>query len=175
MNLYLRLLKVLMHVWFSAGKGIMDESRLCFRVWLHDCDLNMHLNNGRYLTFMDLGRIHLIGQMKLLGKLIKNRWMPVLGAAEINFIRPIKPLQKFSLTSRMLAWDEKYFYIEQRFAVEEDKLCAVALVKGLFMAGGEKVKPEDILRLFGRAPPAPEMPDTIKHWNQLLAMKRQLP
>jgi acyl-CoA thioesterase FadM len=124
---------------------------------------------------MDLGRIHLIGQIKLLSSLIKNRWMPVLGAAEINFIRPIKPLEKFSLTSRMLGWDEKYFYIEQRFTVEEDKLCAVSLVKGLFIAGGEKLKPEDILRLVGQPPLAPELPDTIRQWNQLLAMKRQLP
>jgi acyl-CoA thioesterase FadM len=175
MNLYLRLLKVLILIWFSPRKGIMDESRLSFRVWPHDCDLNMHLNNGRYLTFMDLGRIHLIGQIKLLSRLIKNRWMPVLGAAEINFIRPVKPLQKFSLTTRMLGWDEKYFYIEQRFTVEENKLCAAALVKGLFVAGGEKVKPEDILRLAGPLLPPPEMPDTIKQWNQLLAMKRQLP
>jgi acyl-CoA thioesterase FadM len=175
MNLYLRLLKVLICIWFSRRKGVMDESRLSFRVWPHDCDLNMHLNNGRYLTFMDLGRIHLIGQMKLLGKLIKNRWMPVLGAAEINFVRPIKPLQRFLLTSRLLAWDEKYFYIEQRFTVEENKLCAAALVKGLFVAGGEKLKPEDILKLVGQTPPVPEMPDTVKHWNQLLAMKRQLP
>ncbi len=176
MNLYLRLVKVLLRTWFSAGKGIMDESRLTFRVWPHDCDLNLHLNNGRYLTFMDLGRIHLLGQMKLLGQLIKRRWKPVLGAAEINFIRPLKPLQKFSLASRLLGWDEKYFYIEQRFTTQDAKLCAIALVKGVFIANGERCKPEDTLRLAGKTPPTPpELPETVKHWKQLSAMKRQLP
>lgn len=172
MNLYLRLLKVLFHIWLGPKKGLMDESRLAFRVWPQDCDLNFHMNNGRYLTFMDLGRIHLIGQMKLLAQFVKNRWQPILGAAEISFIRPLPPLRKFSLLTRIITWDEKYFYIEHRFMTMDGRLCAAALVRGLFMGNGEKITPQTALGLLGTVPSPPPVPDSVRQWNALLAMKR---
>lgn len=173
MNLYLRLLKVVFRILFGPKKGLMDASRVAFRVWPHDCDLNFHMNNGRYLTFMDLGRIHLIGQMKLLSRFVKDRWHPILGAAEISFIRPLAPLQKFFLVTRMITWDDKYFYIEQRFVTGEDRLCAVAYVRGLFMVGREKIPPQQAIALLGPVPPAPPMPEILERWNELLTMKRQ--
>ena len=70
------------------------------------------MNNGRYLTFMDLGRVHLMAQNGLLKVMVCEKWMPVLAAAEINFIRSIEPFQKFELVTRLVSWDEKYFYID---------------------------------------------------------------
>ena len=32
------------------------------RVWPNDLDTNAHMNNGRYLTLMDLGRFDLMTQ-----------------------------------------------------------------------------------------------------------------
>ena len=111
MNLYLRLLRVLFLLPFLPRRGLLEASHVAFRVWPTDCDINMHMNNGRYLTFMDLGRVHLLAQTGLWRPMRRHGWFPVLGAAEITFIRPIDPLQKFHLVTRLLAWDEKYFYI----------------------------------------------------------------
>ena len=80
MNLYLRLLKLLFLLPFVRRRGLLDSGRIAYRVWPNDCDMNLHLNNGRYLTFMDLGRVHLLAQTGLLGKLLQNRWAPVLSA-----------------------------------------------------------------------------------------------
>jgi hypothetical protein len=63
MNLYLRLICVLWKIWRLPRKGVFDESRVTFRVLPTDCDVNFHLNNGRYLAFMDLGRLHLTAQI----------------------------------------------------------------------------------------------------------------
>ena len=60
---------------------MFDESRLTFRVLPNDLDLNLHMNNGRYLTFMDLGRVHLLAQNGLLAHIRRACWMPVLAAA----------------------------------------------------------------------------------------------
>ena len=78
MNLYLRLLIVLFQLIGLRRTGLFAESRLSFRVLPNDCDVNFHMNNGRYLTFMDLGRLHMVAQIGLLGPVIRNRWMPVL-------------------------------------------------------------------------------------------------
>src|SRR5262245_28048161 len=107
-NLYLRLLKLLLSLPFVRRRGLFDVSCIHFRSWPTDLDLNMHINNGRYLTLMDLGRVHLLAQMGLLGTVVRRGWQPVLTAAEINFVRAIGPFRKFALVTRLLTWDEKY-------------------------------------------------------------------
>ena len=172
MNLYLRLFKLLFLLPFVRRQALLEAGRVAFRVWPNDCDLNLHLNNGRYLTFMDLGRVHLLAQIGLLGELWRRHWAPVLSAAEINFIRPIRPFQKFDLVTRLLTWDEKYFYMEQRF-VAGGRLCAVALVKGLFLHRRERVQSRAVLAALHIDLAAPDMSEVVRHWNDLATLKKQ--
>ena len=172
MNLYLRLLFTLFKMWRVPRRAILEKSHLNLRVWLNDCDFNLHLNNGRYLTFMDLGRVHLLAQCGLFRGLWDKRWSPVLGAAEISYIRPLQPMQRFDLVTRLVTWDEKYFYIEQRFEVA-GKLHAQALVKGLFMGRGKKIDSAEVIALMGQPMDAPPMPPEIKTWNDLLNIKKR--
>jgi acyl-CoA thioesterase FadM len=172
MNLYLRLLRVLGLLPWVTRQALLEPARLSFRVWPNDCDINFHLNNGRYLTFMDLGRVHLLTQIGLMRTLFRRRWTPVLSAAEMNFIRPLNPFQKFELVTRLLTWDEKYFYIEQRF-VTPGRLHAVGMVKGLFLRGRERVESRAVLAALGLDMAPPEVPDVVRHWNDLAALKKQ--
>jgi len=173
-NLYLRLLKILILLPFVRRRGLLEANRLTFRVWPNDCDLNLHLNNGRYLTFMDLGRLHLIAQIGFLGGLIRRRWAPVLSAAEMNFFRPLGPFQKFDLVTRLLSWDEKYFYIEQRFEAR-GRLHAIGMVKGLFLHGRARIESRAVTAMLGLDTPAPEMPEALRHWIELSELKKQQP
>ena len=43
------------------------------RVWPNDLDTNAHMNNGRYLTLMDLGRFDLMTQCGLVGTVLKKK------------------------------------------------------------------------------------------------------
>jgi acyl-CoA thioesterase FadM len=171
-NLYLRLLRILLLLPFLRPRPLLDASRVAFRVWPNDCDLNLHLNNGRYLTFMDLGRVHLMGQARLWRPLRRRGWFPVLGAAEISYLRPLGPLQKFDLVTRALTWDDKYFYIEQRFEVR-GQACAVALVKGVFLGGGQRVPTREVLQLLAPGLEPPPMPEFVRHWNGLAPLKKR--
>ena len=104
----------------------------------NDCDLNFHMNNGRYLSLVDLGRVHLMRQTGLLRIILSQKWMPVLAAAEVTFIRSPAPLQRFELVTRLTSWDDKYFYQEQKFEAP-GRLCAHAIVKGVFLKNGSVV------------------------------------
>ncbi len=172
MNLYLRFLGLLLRIPFIVRRGVLEPSRARFRVWPSDCDLNFHMNNGRYLTLMDLGRAHLLAQMGFLGTIARRRWAPVLAAAEISYIRALNPLQRFTLVTRLLTWDEKYFYLEQRFE-SDSALCAVALVKGLFIAPQGRLAPSEMLTTLGIEMPPPTMPAVVQHWNELAALKKE--
>jgi acyl-CoA thioesterase FadM len=171
-NLYLRLFLLLLRMLRQARRGVLDDSRVCLRVLPNDCDINLHMNNGRYLSIMDLGRVHLLGQIGLLPIIFRNRWMPVLAAAEINFIRPLKPLQKFDLVTRVVTWDEKYVYIEQLFEARGE-LCAHAFVRGLFLGPAGRVGNATVLAQLGYHGAPPEMPEELRMWVELGSAKKQ--
>ena len=60
---FLRLLRVVLTARRRGALGPLAESVLSFRVMPSDLDVNLHMNNGRYLSFMDLGRLHLVAQV----------------------------------------------------------------------------------------------------------------
>ena len=61
MNLYLRfLILILKRIRVSEKIDVFDTCRTEFWVQPLDLDLNLHMNNGRYLSIMDLGRFDLM-------------------------------------------------------------------------------------------------------------------
>jgi acyl-CoA thioesterase FadM len=171
-NLYLRLFLLLLKLIGLPRKGLLEESRVSFRVLPTDCDINFHMNNGRYLSFMDLGRVHLVAQMGLLQIIVRKRWRAALGAAEINFIRAIAPFRKFDLVTRLVTWDDKWAYMEQRFEVD-GVLCAHALVKGLFLDSRGRVESSTVVAELGYTGTPPQMPEELKIWAELGNAKKQ--
>jgi acyl-CoA thioesterase FadM len=172
MNLYLRLFLLLFKLIGLPRRGLFDESRVAFRVLPTDCDINFHMNNGRYLSFMDLGRVHLLKQLRAIRTMYRKRWMPVLAAADINFIRQLAPFQKFDLVTRIVTWDEKYCYMEQRFE-SEGALCAHAYVKGLFLDTKGRVANSTVVAELGFTESAPPMPEELRLWVDLGNAKKQ--
>jgi len=132
--------------WCQKKEDVFLESRLTFRVWPNDLDVNLHMNNGRYLTLMDLGRTFLMAELGVLWQLPKRRWFPVVGALNIEYSRSLDPFQKFEIVTRVLTWDQKWFYLEQRF--ERNKtLLAKAAIRALFLGPEGKILPEQIIDL----------------------------
>jgi acyl-CoA thioesterase FadM len=172
MNLYLRLFLLLFKLIRLPRKGVLEESRVAFRVLPNDCDINFHMNNGRYLSFMDLGRLHLVAQMGLLRVIVRRRWRAALGAAEINFIRAIAPFQKFDLVTRLVTWDDKWAYMEQRFEVD-GVLCAHSFVKGLFLDSRGRVESSTVVDELGYSGVPPPLPEALRVWAELGNVKKQ--
>lgn len=157
MNLYFRLIRTLLLVFFQPRSDFREEVRMDYRVWPHDLDLNMHMNNGRYLTLMDLGRLQLMMRTGLAKHIFKNGWMPVLGAANVRYRRPLAPLRRFTLTTRLLSWDEKWFYIEHRF-LQGQEVMAVAVVRAVILGKGKSLPTSVFTNLLGVQGGPPEPP-----------------
>lgn len=173
MNLYLRLLLLFLRLPFtSINDKLLTPTRIRFTVLPSDADINFHLTNARYLSFMDLARIHLLAKMGLLKKTLDKKWLPVVHSNLVTYIRPIAPLARFDVKTELLYWDEKYFYIQQTFE-NKDKVYAIAMVRGLFLHGKNKVPVQDIIDLSGQNVPAPPMPDVVRRWVDTLEEKKQ--
>jgi acyl-CoA thioesterase FadM len=173
MHLLLRVLFVFVSALFKPKiADILSPARLCLRVLPNDLDFNMHMNNGRYLTIMDLGRLDLILRSGLLKMMLRQKSVPILAAATIRYRLSLDPFQQFTLQTQILGWDEKWFYIEQRFLMgsgpKQGEVAAIALVKGCFFDSRKKstVSSKDVLSAIGHQGPSPVLPSYVMDWQQ---------
>ncbi len=160
MNLLFRLIWLLITAPGRKRIGLTDECELLLRVLPTDLDLNLHLTNARYLSMMDLGRTELIIQTGMLKELLKRRWLPVVAVANLKFYRQINPFQRYKVITKIIGWDEKWFYIEQRF-MAKGKVAAVGVIKGLFRGKEGKIPTEELLKLAGHQGEPPEMSEEL--------------
>lgn len=145
---------------FRSRIDLLDSSELRFRVLPTDLDINVHMTNARYLSFMDLGRTDLLIRAGLLKMMRREKLMPVVGHIDIKFRRSLFPFQRFTLTSRLICWDEKWLYMEQR--IESAKgLHSVAIVRGLFLDRNGSVPTQRLLEHMGYQGASPAMPEEV--------------
>ncbi|GEK08408.1 thioesterase family protein [Pseudoalteromonas sp. McH1-7] len=173
MNLYFRLLLLFWKIRKNQqhANSILDPIDITYRALPSDCDINMHLTNSRYLAFMDLARTWMTERVGLFAAVMKRRWFPIVNATAITYIRDIKPLQKFTITTKVVGWDHKYFYIEQRFHSSRG-LHAIAYVRGVFKRKGGIVTIEEMLEIAGFKGEAPILSPEIMHWKAMLEAKK---
>ena len=125
-----------------------------FRVWPTDLDINLHVNNGRYFTIMDLGRTDLIIRMGILRTMLKHGWMPVLTSSTIRFRRELRLFEPFDLETSIIYWHGASFVMEHRLRFVKGRragaIAATALVKGGFYDRKERtfIAVDDLVREF---------------------------
>jgi acyl-CoA thioesterase FadM len=152
--------------------GVLDEDVLRMRVWPQDIDFNLHLNNARYLSFMDYGRVHLTAASGLLTPALRQRWVPLVGSISITYRRSLGLFARFTLSTRVLCWDEKWIYMEQVFQSQEG-LAAIAWVKGLFRGAEGNIPPQQAVDLVAPGLISPAVPEALEQWNALTKDKLQ--
>ncbi len=160
-----RLLRVVATARGRGRIGPLDECVLGFRVMPADLDVNRHMNNGRYLQLMDLGRFDYIIRAGVFRELRRKRWMPLVGSETIRFRRSLPLFRTYRLHTRLVYWDDKWFFFEQRFT-SRGELIASALVKGLLRGPGGNVSPVEALAAGGHRLAAPEPVDGLERWNE---------
>ncbi|MGA2889286.1 MAG: thioesterase family protein [Terracidiphilus sp.] len=163
-------LAIRQHIRPLAPQGVLDEDTLQMRVWPNDIDLNLHMNNARYLSMMDYGRTHLLARTRLLEHIIRSRWQPLVGAVWITYRRSLPLFAAFRLGSRLVCWDERWFYIEQTF-IGRDGLAAVGWVKGLLRDAQGSLPPQKVIETVAPGAVTPPMPEAIAAWNELTREK----
>ncbi|HEX4321691.1 MAG TPA: thioesterase family protein [Acidobacteriaceae bacterium] len=152
--------------------GVLETDTLKMRVWPNDVDFNLHLNNARYLSVMDYGRIRQLARMGLLMHMFKQRWTPVVGGVWITYRRSLPLWARYQLATRLVCWDERWFYFEQIFTGDAG-LVAVGWVKGALLDRGTAIEPQRVVDLAGVGIVSPPLPEAIQMLNGLTREKLQ--
>lgn len=163
-------LAIRQHVWPLPKLGVLEEDRIRMHVWPNDIDLNFHMNNGRYLSVMDYARTHMLARTRMLEHILRARWQPMVGAVWMTYRRSLPLFSAFWITSRLICWDERWFYIEQTFTGREG-LAAVGWVKGILRDAKGSIAPQKVVEGLEPGVVSPPMPDAIAQWNELTREK----
>lgn len=171
MSLLGRLIWILLKRSRTPRCNPLDTLRVQSRALPHDLDLNMHVNNGRYLTFADLGRMDWFIRTGCFQVARAQKCIPVIGDVTARFIRQLKAFDRFYVESRLLGWDHKWAYLEHKILDKHDRVAAIVVIRGMFWnkkTGG--MKPQELLDATGNGHmEAPELPQWVQTWAQGLS------
>lgn len=156
----LRLARILSSALASPRVELFDPVTVRMRALPGDCDANLHVNNGRYLQVMDLGRFALVVRLGLARVMYEKKWGAVVGAVEMEFLEEIPLFSRFELTTRIVGWDGKWVYMEQRFE-RNGALLAIGRVQGVFRAKGRTVPTAEVLAEITPWSRSPQMPPSF--------------
>ncbi|MWB97206.1 acyl-CoA thioesterase [Agromyces seonyuensis] len=165
MNLYLRLLLLRLNAERRGRLGVWDTSRTPFRVVPTDLDLLGHMNNGKYLTIMDVARMDLMIRSGFWKRLEDAGWYPVVAGQTIAYRKSLQPWQRFDVYTRILGFDERWGYLEQTFVVGST-VYAQAIVRSRFLKkSGGSVDHDELFALAGEHPAHLELPEWLDEWT----------
>jgi acyl-CoA thioesterase FadM len=160
-------------VWLRRNGRRLDHhevGRLSMRVWPTDLDVLGHMNNGVYLSIMDLGRMDLMQRSGVWSRMSRAGFYPVMANETISFRKSLQPWQRFTIETRIIGYDEKAVYTEQR-AVADGEIYAAAVMRGRFLkrSGGTATMAE-ISAATGVDTTGSAVPDWVTRWASDVAL-----
>ena len=124
-----------------------------------DLDAYLHMNNGRYLTIMDLGRLDLMQRCGLAPLAIKHRWQPVVAEVKVSYRKALRLFSRFQLRTRIVGWRNRELYIQTIFE-SRGKECTRAMVKMVVLGSGrKKVSIGEVAQALGHSDQSPTCPE----------------
>lgn len=164
MNLYLRLIWALLRAWrlprIAAGDSI--ERRL--RVWPGDLDINGHMNNGRYLTIIDLMLVEYFVRSGFARVMMKAGWRPMSGGAVITYRKGLLPGQRYRLRFCLAASDSSWNFMRFEFLRDDGTLCAAGYMKGAAVGRRGLVPNAESYARMGQVFEPRALPEAVQHW-----------
>lgn len=172
MVLLFRLIWTLFTSRFRPRIDPLGEAVIRMRVWPNDLDLNIHVSSGRYLTFMDVGRVDLLIRFRVFRKAFRRGWRPINAGTIISFRKSLLPFERFSVRSRVICWDEKWIFFEHIVDKANGDRAAIANSRGLLRGRSGNVRPQEFLEAAGHGDlQSPPMPPHVARWIEAEAAR----
>ncbi len=97
-----------------------------------DLDYNIHKSNSTYFSDADMARTDFCCNRFSAVLLCRNPEVIALGGVAASFRRQIDPFERYTLRTRILAWDQKWLYLQSVFLGSKGDLRATSIAKYVF-------------------------------------------
>jgi YbgC/YbaW family acyl-CoA thioester hydrolase len=162
MTLLLRSLQTILYGLFQPKIKRSDETvSFTFRVLPIDIDIMWHMNHARYLNYMEAVRWNYLLRSGILKHTMKEKWLLPISKFQIEYLRPLKLWQKFTITAQLVRTDDKWLIIYHEVSAN-DKLVARALLRGMVKKHRTTIPPSELAKRIGHS--APEEPAKVTAW-----------
>jgi len=150
-RLRIRLLWLILSSFFQSKFSIFDNSTVHLRVLLNDTDVRK-VSGDRYFALADLG-------WGAFSRVIKGECAPVGQVLILKTREPLWLFQKFEIQTRVLWWDQRWVYFEQKF-IHNGKTKVICLGKGGLLKGSMLLDVVDWVPGAGNSP-KPGKPEQV--------------
>lgn len=140
------------------------------RVLPTDIDVLGHMNNGVYLSLMDLGRIDVMIRSGVWKKFRAQGFYPVMANETITFRKSLPLWQRFEIESRVAGYDDKAVYVEQRFVVKGEIFARAMTRARVLKKGGGVVSIRELSELMGIDASSQTPPAWVADWNEAVLL-----
>ena len=162
---FVRLIDVMVRGRWRAPLTPSEPSVLRMTAWPWDCDMFGEVNNGRHLTLFDLGRFDLGLRNGLMKILKQKRWGLVVAGSTIRYRSRIRPFQRYSQHTHLVARDERWFYFVQT-TERKGVACSSALIRTGVTSNGKVIPTQDVADALGHPEWHGVMSEWIKSWAE---------
>ncbi|CAG5081228.1 Similar to CG4666: Protein THEM6 (Drosophila melanogaster) [Cotesia congregata] len=122
-----------------------------------------HMNNARYLRELDFARFHYYDRSGIYGEVSRRGGGAVQGASSTRYRRALPIFTPYKVTTQLIYWDEKNFYLEHEFiSLSDNFVRAVVLSKQTVT--GLKVPVSEVIAKVEPSAQRPEMSNELKLW-----------
>ncbi|XP_034038692.1 protein THEM6 [Thalassophryne amazonica] len=169
---FLRVAHVFLQAWFQPRIcDILAEQSIECKVLPNDLDYMGHMNNSRYLRECDFARFHHYVRSGIFMASHKLGAKMVVGASTIRYRRSLAFREAFEIRTKVLGWDDKAFYLEQRFVSKTDGFVSAIM---LCRQNVVRSSPDNIIESVCKEKvECPEFSDDLKHWINFISANRQ--
>ena len=164
MNLYVRLLLSFLRAVSVRRIKTSDVAVQSFRVWPTDIDLYRHMNNGRYFQIMDVARFSWLVKTGTVKVLAQQGWGALLGGSLMRFRRSLKAFQRYTVATRLICWDDRWYYLEHVFRDHRGRRVATGIVRAAFRSKSGWVSTREAMGIIEPDAISPAMPEEISAW-----------
>lgn len=145
MSLIFRLIYLLIASLFKHRLPVeKPKNKLTLRVLPNDIDINLHMNNGRYLTICDLTRVDMFIRSGLAKTMIAEKWMPVISEHTMIYKKSLRLFQKYYVYMDVKGWDEKTFHMTHTFIVD-NRVVAEGTSRGVIVGKNGVIPPAEVM------------------------------
>ena len=153
--------------------GLLDWVSFRYRVLPWDIDANLHMNNVKYLKYLERGRVEHMIATPWMNTMFDHGVKALIANTEISYVKELKPFQPFDVETRINSWDDKYVYFEQLFTYKQTVFTAAVIRMAMVDSRtGKRASPRQVLTELFPALQSPELPASVVALNQLVTAQR---
>lgn len=160
---FLRMIKEMWKFRKAPPLGLTEAHVSHHICWPWDLDIWVELNNGRTLTLYDLGRIPMALRTGLIHVMRREGWGITVAGNSVRYRRRVRAFDRIEMVSRLIGWDERFFYMEQSMW-RKGECTSHMLLRAAVTDRNGIVPTARVAAAMQHDGPSPELPDWVRAW-----------